>query len=489
MPRITISYRRDDSGVITGRIFDRLVGHYGRNAVFRDIDNIPLGVDFRKHIEHVFDSSDIVLAIVGPHWVGPSLAENRLSNEADPVRIEIEGALRKGATLIPVLVLGARMPTAGELPETVKDFAYRNAVQLDAGQDFDLHMARLIRGIDGVLGLPERAAPADEADAVSPATRPTQRRLKRRPLLAAGIVSVVIGAGSAIGLYVQWERDRATTPSESPSIAPNPPAMQSPVTPAAPGTSPALEKRATEDRAAAVQPPAPPNADAELLFWQSVMNSGAAADYEAYLRQYPHGRFADLANNRLAAARRSPQQALANSPYPDQAEGNRPHRPAVTRAQCAAAPGDASVRQYCASSVLPARIGDRSGHSNYEVTNLFDDNLTTAWVKARDQAGNGWILVDFDGERQVTALTVANGYQKNATTFQTNFRVSRLRLLSSRGETTAVALVDGGGTQRAVLPQPLRGEWVQIFIDELFPSVPEADVALSELRVITERVP
>src|SRR5207253_2430253 len=71
MPRITISYRRDDSGVITGRIFDRLTGHYGREAVFRDIDDIPPGVDFRKHISGILDASDIVLAIVGPRWVGP----------------------------------------------------------------------------------------------------------------------------------------------------------------------------------------------------------------------------------------------------------------------------------------------------------------------------------------------------------------------------------------------------------------------------------
>src|SRR6202008_2663190 len=53
MPHITISYRRDDSGVITGRIFDRLVTHYGRDAVFRDIDSIPPGADFREHINHV----------------------------------------------------------------------------------------------------------------------------------------------------------------------------------------------------------------------------------------------------------------------------------------------------------------------------------------------------------------------------------------------------------------------------------------------------
>src|SRR5436190_14168501 len=100
MPRITISYRREDSGAITGRIFDRLVARYGRDAIFRDIDNIPIGVDFRAHIDRMFSASDIVLAIVGPHWVGPSQSQNRLSNDADPVRIEIEGALRRGAVLI-----------------------------------------------------------------------------------------------------------------------------------------------------------------------------------------------------------------------------------------------------------------------------------------------------------------------------------------------------------------------------------------------------
>jgi hypothetical protein len=66
MPRIVISYRREDSGIITGRIFDRLIAKYGREAVFRDIDNIPFGVDFRQHLEKVLQASDIVLAVVGP---------------------------------------------------------------------------------------------------------------------------------------------------------------------------------------------------------------------------------------------------------------------------------------------------------------------------------------------------------------------------------------------------------------------------------------
>ncbi|HTW52376.1 MAG TPA: peptidoglycan-binding protein [Stellaceae bacterium] len=161
MPRITISYRRDDSGVITGRIFDRLAAHYGRDAVFRDIDNIPPGVDFRQHIAKVLDESDILLAIVGPRWLGARGGQNRLDDEADPVRLEIETGLRKEMPVIPVLVLRAGMPKVGQLPDTVKDFAYRHAVQVDAGQDFDIHSARLIRAMDRILqqqgGLPPPA--------------------------------------------------------------------------------------------------------------------------------------------------------------------------------------------------------------------------------------------------------------------------------------------------------------------------------------------
>src|SRR5215212_434164 len=99
MPQITISYRRDDSLDITGRIFDRLAAHYGRDAVFRDIDNIPPGVDFRKHINEMLDASDIVLAVVGPRWVGQRANQSRFSNAADPVRVEIETALRQGKPL------------------------------------------------------------------------------------------------------------------------------------------------------------------------------------------------------------------------------------------------------------------------------------------------------------------------------------------------------------------------------------------------------
>ena len=71
MPRITISYRRADSDAIAGRIRDRLARHYGDRAVFMDIDNIPFGIDFREHIKGELASNDMLVAVVGPKWLGP----------------------------------------------------------------------------------------------------------------------------------------------------------------------------------------------------------------------------------------------------------------------------------------------------------------------------------------------------------------------------------------------------------------------------------
>jgi hypothetical protein len=160
-PRITISYRREDSGIITGRIFDRLANHYGKNAVFRDIDNIPAGVDFREQIDETLGQSDVVLAIVGPQWVGSHSGRDRLSEPSDPVRVEVETALQKRKPLVPVLVLNAHMPTVEQLPSSLHDFAYRNAVAIDAEQDFDVDMARLIRSIDRIAKKTLTDSPGD----------------------------------------------------------------------------------------------------------------------------------------------------------------------------------------------------------------------------------------------------------------------------------------------------------------------------------------
>ena len=87
MAKIAISYRRSDSQDITGRISDRLVQHFGKDTVFRDIDSIPPGADFRQHISHVLDESDMLLAIVGPRWLGSRGGLNRLNKAGSSVML------------------------------------------------------------------------------------------------------------------------------------------------------------------------------------------------------------------------------------------------------------------------------------------------------------------------------------------------------------------------------------------------------------------
>ena len=152
MPKIVISYRRADSGVITGRIRDRLAQHYGDDCIFMDIDNIPYGVDFRKNIADALAKNDLLLAVIGPDWLGTApTGPRRIHNQDDPVRIEVETALQRGIPTIPVLVGGASMPKAEELPDTLKSLSFHNAAEVDSGRDFHAHMDRLIRSTDAAL--------------------------------------------------------------------------------------------------------------------------------------------------------------------------------------------------------------------------------------------------------------------------------------------------------------------------------------------------
>ena len=152
MTKITVSYRRNDSDAITGRIFDRLVTHYGADSVFRDIDNIPPGIDYRKHISGALATTDILLAIVGPQWTGRTPGGSiRIQQATDLVRIEVETALRKDIPVVPVLVGNATMPQQTDLPDGLQDFVFRNAVRVDALEDFEDHVRRLIRSLDRLL--------------------------------------------------------------------------------------------------------------------------------------------------------------------------------------------------------------------------------------------------------------------------------------------------------------------------------------------------
>ncbi len=144
---VFISYRRGDAGDVVGRIYDRLVDRFGRAHVFKDVDSIPLGVDFRKHLSESVGECRILLAIISRGWLQQSDGERRVDQTNDFVRIEIEAALQRNIPVIPVLVQGASLPSAQELPQSLCELAYRNATVVRADPDFQADIVRLMDGI------------------------------------------------------------------------------------------------------------------------------------------------------------------------------------------------------------------------------------------------------------------------------------------------------------------------------------------------------
>ncbi len=146
MSKILISYRREDSADVTGRIYDRLIQQFGQEAIFKDVDSIPLGVDFRIYLDEQVAKCEVFLAVIGRDWMKKrgSKGKSRLDDPGDFVRIEIESALKRQIPVIPVLVSGASIPPAERLPTSVQDLSYRNGIAVRVDPDFHRDMDRLI---------------------------------------------------------------------------------------------------------------------------------------------------------------------------------------------------------------------------------------------------------------------------------------------------------------------------------------------------------
>lgn len=148
--RIFVSYRRSDSADIAGRIYDRLIDRFGKEPIFKDVDSIPLGLDFKEYLDKKVGECDVLLAIIGDRWLDASnpLGKNRLEDPTDFVRIEIESALERGIPVIPLLVRGAEMPHEEMLPPGLRKLIYRNGIPIRSDPDFHRDMDRLISALE-----------------------------------------------------------------------------------------------------------------------------------------------------------------------------------------------------------------------------------------------------------------------------------------------------------------------------------------------------
>jgi hypothetical protein len=113
-------------------LFDDLTLHFAQATVFMDVAAIEAGRDFRKAIDHSVANCSVLLAVIGQEWLDAKDAEGRrrLDDPNDFVRIELASALRRDIPVVPVLVRAAKMPRADQLPDDLKELAYRNALEL-----------------------------------------------------------------------------------------------------------------------------------------------------------------------------------------------------------------------------------------------------------------------------------------------------------------------------------------------------------------------
>ena len=149
MPKIFLSYRREDSKYPAGEMAKRLAAAFGQNSVVYDVDNIPAGQDFRTHIKNELKSCDLLLAVIGARWLDASddRGRPRLEQSDDWVRLELETVLERNIPVVPVLLDNVAPPNPALLPKSLRQLAYRQAHSVRPPSDFDHDVQVLIQKI------------------------------------------------------------------------------------------------------------------------------------------------------------------------------------------------------------------------------------------------------------------------------------------------------------------------------------------------------
>lgn len=205
MRSIFLSYRRDDSEGEAGRLFDDLVGHFGQDSVFMDVAAIEPGRDFRKAIDESVATCGVLLAVIGREWTEArnEAGQRRLDDPFDFVRLETASALKRDIPVIPVLVHGAKMPRSDQLPDGLKELAFRNGVELThARWNSDLQL--LIKALRAHVEDPTKMAGRETTTRVSDEGKiaPVEAVINpagRKRFLWA-ILALVLGIGGAFAM-------------------------------------------------------------------------------------------------------------------------------------------------------------------------------------------------------------------------------------------------------------------------------------------------
>ena len=163
---IFINYRRSDTGWTARSVSECLAEEFTSERLFIDVD-LSGGVDFVDALEKQLAECDVMVSLIGPSWMNArdEAGTWRIDEPRDWERIELETALRRGIRVVPVLVDGAAMPHEGELPETLKLFARRQAIRI-THENFKAQVQSLFKAVNLALSDAEQARSREKQSAL-----------------------------------------------------------------------------------------------------------------------------------------------------------------------------------------------------------------------------------------------------------------------------------------------------------------------------------
>ena len=145
--KVFISYRRNDSADIAGRIYDHLVWEFGYYSAFLDVESLPAGNAWEPILIEQASCCTMMLAIIGNDWLTSTDKDGnqRLFQDKDFVRLELSIALaRANVPVIPILIQDAKMPERNKLPENIQALVGRQILELRSGVHFRKDVQALI---------------------------------------------------------------------------------------------------------------------------------------------------------------------------------------------------------------------------------------------------------------------------------------------------------------------------------------------------------
>ena len=149
---IFLSYRRGDAAPYARLLQRQLRERFPEARVFMDLDSIERGPDFHGDIREAVVSCVMLVVVIGRQWrtLADEGGHQRLGNQDDWVRFEVQAALESGMWVIPVLVDGAEPLREQQLPPELRTLARLHALELRSGR-YECDADRLFDLIQRVL--------------------------------------------------------------------------------------------------------------------------------------------------------------------------------------------------------------------------------------------------------------------------------------------------------------------------------------------------